>query len=106
MLFAHLPVGSAIVRHPEGIAALRFTMKAVREPDDAETPLIEVATAPTKRENSAGTTYHRYVISNLPTSSAGRGAAPVLVSMQLRNAERCERQVHSPYSTEIFTNVC
>jgi hypothetical protein len=28
-------------------------MKAVREPDDAEIPLIEVATAPTKRENSA-----------------------------------------------------
>jgi hypothetical protein len=29
-----------------------------------------------------------------------------LAAMQLRNAERCERQVHSPYSTEIFTNVC
>ena len=29
-----------------------------------------------------------------------------LATMQLRNVERCERQVHSPYSTEIFTNVC
>jgi hypothetical protein len=30
-----VPGRKRIVEHPEGIADLRFTMKAIREPDDA-----------------------------------------------------------------------
>jgi hypothetical protein len=46
--------GSAIVRHPEGIAALRFTMKAIREPDDAPAKMLGGWSAALEREGRCG----------------------------------------------------